>query len=339
MPKTKKIFTIISLISVTVLLAASWFSVDQKTKENSKNYDFVNEFKYFFASKNNQEINLNTKTITTSKGLEIKECEDWKSSTCNQRIKFVQVNNQGNLDKDGKNLAIIFDPKSPGLDFKVNVGLANKLYQKDAAGEYKTDYAPQTFASLLQNENSKLNGNLPLAAINADYIEKDGTPQGLNISRGVEYSGIFKKTRSSFGISGGDFEARKATIQTGRRQNPEENYNLVGGNGRFYTNGIFKNICGDLGDYACNQSTNRSMGATTSDGYVILLAHQTQGQDSLVPSEFEILLEGLVKNNNLGAIQDGILFDGGQSPAIYYNRDIYINNYGTIGSVFLIYKV
>jgi hypothetical protein len=33
-----------------------------------------------------------------------------------------------------------------------------------------------------------------------------------------------------------------------------------------------------------------------------------------------------------------MLFDGGMSPGLYYNNKIYVENLGSIGSVFLIYK-
>ncbi|BCL35724.1 phosphodiester glycosidase family protein [Nostoc sp. MS1] len=262
-------------------------------------------------------------------------------------IEFFKTNNRGEKFAKGINHVIIFNPKSPVLDFKVNVGLSHQIYSKDATGKIRRDYIPKQFNELISDGNSTLNGKRPIAAINADYIGTDNKPQGLNISRGVEYSGDFKNKRSSFGISGGKPQERQATIQAGRRKSNILNYNLVGGNGRFYRQGKFKDICQDLGEFACKQATNRSMAAITSKGYVILLVNDVKANSpievssnnqELTPDKFDDVLEGIAQNNCLGKIQEGILFDGGMSPALYYNNKIYLQNFGPIGSVFLIYK-
>ncbi|WP_442937775.1 phosphodiester glycosidase family protein [Nostoc sp.] len=262
-------------------------------------------------------------------------------------IDFFKTNNQGKKNQRGINNVIIFNPKSAELDFKVNVGLSHKLYAKDAKGKLRKEYVPKQFRELISDENAKLNGQLPIAAINADYIGTDDKPQGLNISRGVEYSGAFKNKRSSFGISGGTPQQRQATIQAGRRKSDILNYNLVGGNGRFYRQGKFKDICQDLGEFACKNATNRSLAAVTNQGYVILLVNDlkansvielSQVNQELLPDMFDNVLEGIASNNCLGKIQEGILFDGGMSPGLYYNQKIYVENLGPIGSVFLIYK-
>jgi hypothetical protein len=186
-----------------------------------------------------------------------------------------------------------------------------------------------------------------LAAINADYIDTENKPQGLNISRGIEYSGDFKNKRSSFGISGGKPQQRQATIQADRRNSNILNYNIVGGNGRFYRNGNFKDICTALGEFACKDATNRSMVAITNKGYVILLVNDSKANSNieiselnqeLLPDMFDDVLEGIARNHCLGKIQEGMLFDGGQSPGLYYDKNFYVQNAGPIGSVFLIYK-
>ncbi len=260
---------------------------------------------------------------------------------------FLQTNNRGEKYDKGINHVIIFNPKSPELDFKVNVGLGHKIYAKDVKGKLRQEYVPKQFHELIADENSQLSGKMPLVAINADYIGTDNKPQGLNISRGVEYSGIFKTKRSSFGISGGNFQQRQATIQAGKRTPNILNYNLVGGNGRFYRQGKFKDICQDLGELACKLATNRSMAAITSKGYVILLVNDVKANSNieisennheLLPDQFDNVLSGIAKNNCLGSIQEGLLFDGGMSPGFYYNNKIYVENFGPIGAVFLIYK-
>ena len=182
----------------------------------------------------------------------------------NFSIEFLKTNNLGDKSDKGINHVIIFNPKSEKLDFKVNVGLAHKIYEKNENGKLRKEYIPKLFGEIISDENALLNGKKPIAAINADYIDTEDKPQGLNISRGVEYSGDFKNRRSSFGISGGKPSSRRATIAKGRRNRNILNYNIVGGNGRFYRNGKFIDICDALGEFACKRAINRSMAATTS---------------------------------------------------------------------------
>jgi hypothetical protein len=182
-----------------------------------------------------------------------------------KNIELAKTDNKGTANEGGVNYVIIFDPKSKDLDFKVNLGLDHELYAKDAKGKFLKNYIPKQFNELISDVIQLLNGKRPIAAINGDFIDVNNKPQGLNISQGVEYSGSFKDKRSSFGISGGKPKERRATIQIGKRKEAILNYNVVGGNGRFYQNGKFKNICPDLGDYVCSQ-TSRSLAATTSKG-------------------------------------------------------------------------
>lgn len=252
-------------------------------------------------------------------------------------IQLIRTDNQGNDDENGVDYVIIFDPKSRDLDFKVSVGLAHKLYDKDDNGKYRQKYVPKLFYELITDDNSTLDGNPPIAAINADYIDSNNKPQGLNISRGVEYSGAFKYKRSSFGISAGKPEERRATIQIGKRKEPSLNFNVVGGNGRFYRNGKFKDVCDDLGEY-CDQKLSRSMVAISSKGYVILLVNNANLNKALYPSMLARVLNGIAANYCLGKIQEGMLFDGGFSTGLYFNNKIYVENTHPVGSVFLIYK-
>ena len=257
----------------------------------------------------------------------------------NFSIELLKTNNRGDRDENGANYVVIFNPKSAELDFKVNVGLSHKIYAKNSKNKLLKDYRAKIFSEIIADENAQLNGSPPFAAINSDYIDRDDQPQGLNISRGVEYSGIFKNKRSSFGISGGQPSERRASIQVGKRKDKSSNYNVVGGNGRFYQQGKFKDICQDLGEYACQNSTNRSMVAISDRGFVMFLVNNSTSTDSaLYPHMFDDVLAGIGLNFCLGKIQDGMLFDGGLSPGLYYNNQIYVENPGPIGSVFLIYK-
>lgn len=272
------------------------------------------------------------RSLTSINKSQIQECPIIKG------IELTATDNKGNGDEQGGNYVMIFDPKSKELDFKVNLGLSHKLYAKDANGQFRQDYIPKLFHELISDENSTLNGKRPFAAINGDYLDSHNQPKGLNISRGAEYSGTFKDKRSSFGISGGKPQERRATIQIGKRNEEILNYNLIGGNGRFYNNGKFKNICPELGDYVCAQETSRSLVAITSKGYVIFLVNNAKLEKALYPSMFDDVLEGIAENYCLGKIQDGMLFDGGFSTGLYFDNTIYVENSHPIGSVFLIYK-
>ena len=276
--------------------------------------------------------------LENNKWLGSTKAKNCQVNDVNVSIEFFRTNNQGNPARKGGNYAIIFDPKSPELDFKVSLGLSHAIYAKNSDGKFLRDYVPKQFHEIIADDNAKLNGKIPIAAINGDYIGTDNKPQGLNISRGVEYSGIFKDKRSSFGISAGKPENRKATIQVGKRTENSLNYNVVGGNGRFYQQGQFKDICDDLGEFACKEETARAIAAITSKGYVIWLVNNNDGDRVLYPDQFDDVLTGIAQNNCLGNIREGMLFDGGLSVAIYYGNKIYVENYNPIGSVFLIYK-
>ena len=299
------------------------------------------------------KVPVETEVVEESQEL-IQEASQEKTSkeSCfgnhkNSSITFMKTNNLGEPYEKGINQVIIFNPKSEELDFKVNVGLNHKIYSKTNNGKIQKEYVPKLFYELVNEKNAKLNEELPLAAINADYINTENKPQGLNISRGVEYSGAFKNKRSSFGVSGGKPRQRRATIKVGRRNSETLNYNVVGGNGRFYINGKFKDICQALGELACQGAINRSMAAITDKGYAILLVNDAKANSpieisssnrELLPHMFDDVLEGIAQNNCLGNIQEGMLFDGGMSPGLYYNKKFYLENPGPIGSVFLIYR-
>jgi hypothetical protein len=324
------------------------FGVSSSCKNYKEDLSNRNTDKNIDSNKQGNELNSNQLVkevyINKKNNQSNKNCP---SKNKNFSLDFFKTNNLGEIDKNGINHIIIFNPKSEKLDFKVNLGLAHKIYEKDNKGKTRKEYVPKIFSEIIADNNSKLNGKAPIAAINADYIDTINKPQGLNISRGIEYSGDFKTKRSSFGISGGKSSQRLATIEVGRRKENILNYNIVGGNGRFYKNGVFKDICNDLGEFACKQATNRSMVAVTSSGYVILLVNDTKADSEislsennreLLPDIFDDVLEGIARNNCLGKIQEAMLFDGGMSPGLYYDNNIYVQNPGAIGSVFLIYK-
>ncbi len=253
-------------------------------------------------------------------------------------IQFFRTDNAGQLAEDGANHVIVFDPRSPALDFKVNLGIAHPLYAQNPDGSLRREYVPKRFRELVQDENAQLEGQWPIAAINGDYIDVDDTPQGLNVSRGVEYAGPFAEQRSSFAISGGPPETRQATIAVGRRDDPALQFNAVGGNGRFYRQGEFRDICQDLGEMACWRETNRSMAAIAASGQVILLVNSsTTPEQVLYPHQFDEVLAGISERLSLGPIQEAMLLDGGLSTALYFNGRIYVENLNPMGSVLLIY--
>ncbi|MFO0140612.1 MAG: hypothetical protein ACK513_04230, partial [Aphanizomenon sp.] len=97
----------------------------------------------------------------------------------------------------------------------------------------------------------------------------------------------------------------------------------------------------------CQGATNRSLVAITSKGFVIFLVNDIKANSiiqvsannkELLPYQFDDVLTGIARNNCLGTIQEGMLFDGGMSPGLFYNNKIYVENLGPIGSVFLIYQ-
>jgi Phosphodiester glycosidase len=263
---------------------------------------------------------------------------DTPTPASTDRLKFLRVDQQGQPVANGANYVLIFDPQSEALDFKVSVALSHPLYAKNAEGKLRKGYVPKRFHEIIADDNAKLDGRAPIAAINADYIDIDNRPQGFNVSRGVEYSGDFRDLRSSFGISGGPPHSRVATIQRGDRPTANQNFNVVGGNGRFYSGGKFRDICDDLGEYACKHETNRSLVAITSLGQVIWLVNNSPANQQLFPSQFDDVLEGIATVNHLGTIRDGMLFDGGLSTGFYFNGTTYVENANPIGSVFLIYS-
>ncbi len=294
-----------------------------------------------FKQSNESEQNL------TQKPSIINSSSNCPGENKNFSIEFFKTNNQGEKYEKGINHVIIFNPKSEELDFKVNLGIAHEIYAKDESGKIRKEYVAKSFGKMIGEDNALLNGKKPIAAINADYIDTEDKPQGLNISRGIEYSGYFQNKRSSFGVSGGKPSVRQATIGIGKRNRDILNYNIVGGNGRFYRNGKFKDICEALGEFACKRAINRSMAAITDKGYVILLVNDassnsdikiTEVNRELLPDMFDDVLEGIARNNCLGKLQEGILFDGGESPGLFYDGKTYVENFGPIGSVFLIYK-
>jgi hypothetical protein len=255
-------------------------------------------------------------------------------------IRRLQVDNGGAETLFGANQVVILDPRSADLDFKVVFGLADPLYAKDAQGKLIQNYFPRRFGALVTGPDAQLDGQMPFAAINGDYIDPVSHPQGLNVSRGVEYSGDFKAKRSSLAISGGPtvpLASRAATIQVGPRPTPAQQFNAIGGNGRFYTAGQFKDICADLGEYACHQETQRTMAAVTAGGWVILLVNNAPLGGQLFPDQFGPLLSTLADRYHLGPIQDAMLMDGGASTGLYYDGKIVVENANPMGSVLLIY--
>src|SRR5919199_4672552 len=305
MPTREKVFLLAIFLAV-LLIYSSWGNSSGLERQSG----FISIIQFFQDVLRNGTAGFNQQT---------QQCPILESIT------FIRSDNKGNGNVQGSNYILVLDPKAKDLDFKVNLGLTHKLYDKDDNDKYRKKYIPKLFKELISDENSTLDEKQPIAAINADYLGSDNKPEGLNFSRGVEYSGAFKGKRSSFGISGGKPEERRATIQIGRRKQEILNYNVVGGNGRFYQNGKFKNICKDLGE-ACAQETSRSLVAITSKGYVVFLVNNADLEEALYPSMFDDVLEGIAENYCLGKIQEGMLFEGGFSTGLFFNKKIYVEN-------------
>ena len=223
-----------------ILIAAAVFSFRSYNQSNDNSPDLAQKPSIItqedISQKNRSQKNILDKTAKESS-------VNCPGKNRNFSIEFFKTNNLGEKYDRGINHVIIFNPKSTELDFKVNVGLAHKIYAKNENGKLRKEYIPKLFGEIISDDNALLNGKKPIAAINADYIDVDDKPQGLNISRGIEYSGDFRNRRSSFGVSGGKPSQRQATIAKGRRNRDILNYNIVGGNGRFYRKGKFIDIC------------------------------------------------------------------------------------------------
>ena len=308
---------------------------DQPPTPNSKEFELNSKLNQRLDPASNQISDQKLDSKSSPKLLANPDLKQNSNSLANTGIQFLLADNFGNPSQIGLNRVVILDPANPKLDFKVNLGLKHALYSKASSG-FKAEYTNKFFRDLVLEENASLNNQKPVFAINADYIEDGGNPQGYNVSRGVEYSGLFKNSRSSFGISKGQSEERIASIQVGKRKVEEHNYNIVGGNGRFYKNGQFIDICSNLGQSACFEQTSRSMVAITQTNHAIFVVNPSI-TDGLLPKDFKQLFEGISQNFNLGDIQDGMLFDGGASPSMYYNGEFKTESFAPIGSVFLVY--
>ncbi len=254
-------------------------------------------------------------------------------------ITFIRTNNQGVEEENGANHIIIFNPRSRNLDFQVHLPLDHELYAKDANGNVRKEYVKKTFSEFVSDDKIKLKQRLPIAAISGDLSGNYNQPEGLNISRGVDYSGDAKNKRSSFAISEAKPEERQATIQIGKRKDNNYNYNIVGGNGRFYQEGKFKDICEALGEFACQKELSRSMAAITQKGHVILLVNDAELGQELMPGMFDEVLEGISANHCLGNIEEGMLFAGGTAVGLYFDGEVHVEKADPVGSVFSIYEV
>lgn len=255
-------------------------------------------------------------------------CKDFKDPQCIHRSFFYEVDARGEAEVGGKGKVFILDPSSKGFSYKVVLPFASSAGQE--FGFYNIE-------QLLDLPTSQVANKKLLFAINSDYIDIDATPQGLNSDQGKVYEGLFAKTRSSFGLSKPDPQGKvSATIAQGLRAKRDDNYFLVGGNGRFYKDFQFINICSALGESACKQETVRSMVAVTDAGYVIFSVYDDIS-NPLTPDKFDTYFTNITKHHNLGKIRDGMLFDGGRSPAMWYDGQWQMQSFGPIGSAFSIY--
>jgi hypothetical protein len=247
-------------------------------------------------------------SVASDKTYKASLCPDWKSRDCKYRSYFSMV--------------------SPGFEYQVALPYA---------AQKENGFSFYPIKDLLQVSQNQIPNKTLLFAINADYVDLDATPQGLNSRQGVVTKGLFASTRSSFGLSKPSPAGQVvATIDQGLRQDPNLNYYLVGGNGRFYKDFKFIDICQALGEFACNQSTTRSMVAITDQNYVIFSVYD-DSQDPLTPDKFELYFTTIANQNKLGNIRDAMLFDGGKSPAMWYQNSWQLQSLGPIGSAFLIY--
>jgi len=322
-----------AIIAICIICLGFWFLFQPRSAREEG--DFSQNLSANYVQSSSQNLSLPPGLSTNSQTPFEDNSKDF--------IRFGKFNMDGKLDVNGANYVIVFNPQSDKLDFQVIPGLSHSIEEKLPDGTPKKEYKGASFFNIIRSKNaelkdSKFKNQKPFAAINADYIDEQGNPQGLNINRGISYSGSFAQTRSSFAISGGQPKNRIASIARGNRLNENLQFTTAGGNGRFYTNGVFTDICQALGQFACNQSTERSMAAITSNGWVVFLVHNSAKSSSLfTPNLFDDVLGSISNYYSLGTIQDTMLFDGGNSPAMLWNEEIVHSNFGEIGSIFAIY--
>ncbi len=255
-------------------------------------------------------------------------CIDFKNQDCDYKSLFYEVDVEGKELLNGAGKVFILDPSSSGYSYQV--GLPFSVESPDKFQFF-------TMNELVNLEKNKIGDKQLLFAINADYIDLDGTPQGLNSRQGEIYKGLFADTRSSFGLSRPDQNGKiTPTIAQGLRADVDQNYFLAGGNGRFFRGKQFIDICTALGEFACSQVTIRSMVAITDQGYVIFSVYN-DSLNPLTPDKFRTYFTNIALDNELGSIQDAMLFDGGRSPAMWYGGEWKMQSSGPIGSAFLIY--
>jgi hypothetical protein len=331
---TKQRLILISVVIVSLLLfAGSFWGVEYFLNSQHSEGEILG-VTVVQTENSGGELEITPEQIAEPK-LQVDCVANWDTSLCPGYI-YTRRDNRGTYEEFGENYVFIFNPSHPNLSVKVNVPITDPIGTTRADGSYKRDYVATSFETLLTNPNSINNNQEPLFGINGDYVDVDFRPQGLNVSEGIIYSGDFATTRSSFAVSRLNEQGRIARIGRGLNDALTTNYNTIGGNGRFYENGEFINICEALGSFACGVATNRSMAAVTSRGFVIFAVHQTRDVP-LLPDQFDDFLEPVAEEYNLGTIQDGLLFDGGRSPGFFYEGEVLVENGGPIGSVFMVY--
>jgi len=242
-------------------------------------------------------------------------------------ILYKRFKNDGTPDDNGEDHIMIIKPDADNLDFKVTVGLDNKLEDVNPVWKGKK------FSEITSDQNSILDGNKPFAAINADYIHTDNKPLAFNVSRGKDFSGTEKDKRSGLAIS----KDGKAKTVSNKKILDDSTFHAAGGNGRVYTDGVFnEGACGDIGFNGCNNK--KSLFVITDKGYLILLTNNNFTTIRADENGIGKFMDNITSSYNLGSPRNGVFFDQGSSPGMMWDGKVLVENTNPIGSAILIYK-
>ncbi len=228
--------------------------------------------------------------------------------------------------------------------FKSYVGLADGITigDKNSKGELKKNFKAQSFSKILSDSavqsvknNRKLNGYEPIAAINADLVDDNGAPMGINFSLGNDYSG-WRDWWTGMGIS-----KKNEVTFTGNKNTLEEKYKqtVVGGGPKIIVTGDFtEKSCEELlgkngkDGLACTFVKNsRTVVGITDKNYMIVVVSGDL--------DFEDIFDVLHTYKNVyGSVQEANMFDGGGSPSMLFENSLKREGGNDLSSLLLMYS-
>jgi Phosphodiester glycosidase len=226
--------------------------------------------------------------------------------------------------KDGDYILVV-NLKDPNqVCFKSHVGLENKVGEKDSNGSLIKNFKASSFGELVTDHNAYLNGSLPIAAFNTDFVSKTGMPLDINFVQGNDYSG--DRNWSSMDVS----KDNKVSFVNSKSNSL---YNTAGGGPRIYDgNGLFKQPgINELGRFAYLRNT-RTVAVVTNDQRMIVIV-----SNHLELGKMQKAVDDIAKTY-YDQVYDGEMFDGGGSPGLYYNGNVKRQGNNKISAAMLIFE-